>query len=56
MSVKTTTWVVNALVDATPISGPACVYIPASVNLGIDEPTTLQMPKTSVYRPQVPAV
>ena len=37
---------VNALVEATPISGPACVYIPASVNLAIDEPTTLHIPKT----------
>ena len=36
---------VNALVEATPISGPACVYMPASVNLAIDEPTTLHIPK-----------
>ena len=34
------------MVDATPISGPACVYTPASVSLAIDDPTTLQIPKT----------
>ena len=31
--------------DATPISGPACVYEPACVALAIEEPTTLQTPK-----------
>jgi len=35
---------VNAFVEATPISGPACVYIPALVALAMEEPTTLQMP------------
>ena len=35
----------NALVDATPISGPACVNTPACVALAIDEPTTLHTPK-----------
>ena len=28
------------------ISGPACVYAPACVSLAIEEPTTLQTPKT----------
>jgi hypothetical protein len=37
--------VVNAFVDATPISGPACVYAPACVSLAIEEPTTLHIPK-----------
>ena len=31
--------------EATPISGPAWVYIPESVSLEIDDPTTLQIPK-----------
>ena len=43
--VNTVTCAVNALVDATPISGPACVYDPASVIRAIDEPTTLQIPR-----------
>jgi hypothetical protein len=42
----TVSWVVNALVDATPISGPACVYVPALEALAIEEPTTLQIPYT----------
>ena len=36
----------NALVEATAISGPACVYTTASHSRGIDEPFTLQMPST----------
>mmetsp|Transcript_9910 Transcript_9910/g.22529 ORF Transcript_9910/g.22529 Transcript_9910/m.22529 type:complete len:215 (-) Transcript_9910:1031-1675(-) len=38
------TWHVNAFVDATPISGPACKYRPASVVRAMLEPTTLTMP------------
>ena len=37
-------WQLNAFVDATPISEPACVYIPEWVSLAIDDPTTLQIP------------
>ena len=43
---STITWAVNALVDATPTSGPAWVYMPQSVSRAIVEPTTLQMPIT----------
>ena len=46
INASTLTCVVNAFVEATPISGPAWVYIPASVNLGIEDPTTLHIPKT----------
>ena len=35
---------VKAFVEATPISGPVCVKIPASVSLDIVLPTTLQIP------------
>ena len=42
--VKIVTWAVNAFVEATPISGPACVYDPQSVSLEIELPTTLQIP------------
>ncbi len=35
---------VKALVDATPISGPAWVYEPAWVARAMDDPTTLQIP------------
>ena len=35
----------KAFVEATPISGPACVYDPASVIREIEEPTTLQIPR-----------
>ena len=42
--VSTVTWAVNALVEATPISGPAWVYAPACVKRGMLLPTTLQMP------------
>src|SRR6476620_9544074 len=45
--VNTVICVVKALVDATPISGPAWVYAPAFVSLEIEEPTTLQTPKTN---------
>ena len=34
----------NALVDATPISGPACIYTPQSAFLAIELPTTLTTP------------
>ena len=40
----TATWPVKALVEATPISGPTWMYVPESVALEIDEPTTLQIP------------
>ena len=43
--VKTANCAVNALVEATPISGPACVYAPPLLALAIDEPTTLTTPK-----------
>ena len=36
--------VVKAFVEATPISGPVCVKIPASVSLEMVLPTTLQIP------------
>ena len=38
--------VVKALVDATPISGPAWVYAPESAARAIELPTTLQIPNT----------
>ena len=47
IKVKTVIWVVNALVEATPISGPAWVYAPEWVSLEIEDPTTLQTPKTN---------
>ena len=47
ISVKSVICVVKAFVDATPISGPACVYAPACVSLAIEDPTTLQIPKTN---------
>ena len=40
---------VNALVDATPISGPACVSSVPAASRVIIEPTTLQM--ASVFEP-----
>ena len=42
--VSTVTCPVKAFVDATPISGPTCMYVPVSVARGIDEPMALQMP------------
>ncbi len=36
-------WQVNALVDATPISGPACVISVPDASRVIAEPTTLQI-------------
>jgi len=36
-------WARNALVDATAISGPACVYSTASDSRGMVEPLVLQM-------------
>ncbi len=44
-SAKTANWVVRALVEATPISGPAWLYTPASVSLEMELPTTLTTPK-----------
>ena len=46
IKVNTVICVVKALVEATPISGPACVYAPAFVSLAIVDPTTLHTPKT----------
>mmetsp|Transcript_58035 Transcript_58035/g.138153 ORF Transcript_58035/g.138153 Transcript_58035/m.138153 type:complete len:265 (-) Transcript_58035:886-1680(-) len=43
---STSTCAVKALVDATPISGPACRWIPASVSRAIVEPTVLTIPST----------
>src|SRR5574344_1754260 len=45
-SISTVTCPVKALVEATPISGPTWMYFPESVFLGIEAPTTLQMPYT----------
>ena len=45
-SISTVTCPVKALVEATPISGPTWMYDPESVFLGIEAPTTLQMPYT----------
>src|SRR3989338_7581941 len=42
---NTASWETNAFVEATPISGPAWLYTPASVSRAIDEPTTLTKPK-----------
>ena len=42
--VSTVTCPVNALVDATPISGPTWMYEPVCVARGMDEPIALQMP------------
>ena len=42
-------WQVNALVEATPISGPACVMRVPAASRVIMEPTTLQM--ASVFEP-----
>ncbi len=41
---STTSWLVKALVEATPISGPAWRYTPCPHSRAIVEPTTLQMP------------
>ena len=41
---STTTCAVNAFVDATPISGPAWRYTPASVSRAIVDPTALTSP------------
>ena len=46
INVNSVIWVVKAFVEATPISGPACVYAPAFVSLAIVDPTTLQTPNT----------
>ena len=45
ISVKRAICVVKALVDATPISGPAWVKAPLSTSLAIDDPTTLHIRK-----------
>jgi hypothetical protein len=54
MSVSTVTCAVKALVLATPISGPACVYEPAWVMRAMLLPTTLQMPMMVAPRPLAP--
>ena len=46
---NTVTCVEKAFVLATPISGPACVYTPASVSRLMLEPTTLQIPITQAF-------
>ena len=47
---STDNWHVNALVEATPISGPACRYTPASVSRAIELATTFTRPNTSAPR------
>ena len=42
--IKMVNCAVKAFVEATPISGPVCVKIPASVSLEMVLPTTLQIP------------
>ena len=49
ISMSAVSWQVKALVEATPISGPACVKIVPSASRVIIEPTTLQM--ASVFEP-----
>ena len=44
--VSTTTCPVKALVEATPISGPTCMYVPVSDSLAIELPTPFTMPYT----------
>ena len=44
---RAVTCAVNALVDATEISGPAWRYTPRPASRAIVEPTTLQRPDTS---------
>ncbi len=46
INVSTVICAVKALVEATPISGPACVYDPLSVSRDMLDPTTLQTPNT----------
>ncbi|MPN50000.1 hypothetical protein SDC9_197625 [bioreactor metagenome] len=43
--VSTVSCPVKALVEATPISGPTCMYVPVSVVLAMEEPTALTIPK-----------
>ena len=46
IKVRTVNCAVNAFVEATPISGPACVYAPAWVSRAMLDPTTLHTPNT----------
>ena len=46
---KQTTWLVNALVDATPTSLPALQYIPQSTSLAINESTTFIIPIVVIF-------
>ncbi len=43
-------WLVNALVEATPISGPACRKIPPSTSRAMVLPTTLTIPSVCAPR------
>ena len=43
--VSTASCPVNALVEATPISGPECVYAPPLLILAMDDPTAFTIPK-----------
>ena len=47
IKIETDTCAVNAFVEATPISGPACVNVPTLTSREIDDPTTLQIPYTN---------
>ena len=49
-SAAASTWPRNALVDATPISGPTRKYTPASVSRAIVEPTTFTRPIVNAPR------
>ena len=42
--VSTATWPVKAFVEATPISGPTCIYVPACVALAMLEPMAFTIP------------
>ena len=44
------TWLVNAFVEATPISGPAWMYTPPSDSRAIVEPTTFTTPSARAPR------
>ncbi len=44
ININMVTCAVKALVDATPISGPAWVYAPVCASRAILDPTTLQTP------------
>ncbi len=44
--VRMVSWEMKILVEATPISGPAWLYMPASVSLEMELPTTLTIPRS----------